>query len=651
MKIQIVSMILMLFSILGFSQSSKDSLLQIFNNGEANAETLNLLAAEHYSTSIDSGKMFAQMALDYARVSENNAQIGEAFYQIGDAAYYSGNIDSCLLYYSKSLEYYLKTDKNNEIAGVYNDIGQVLQLMSYHDSATIYFDLALTYIDKDILPQGYYSILINKGTSFYSLGSYAQAIEVFLKIINDASDILPLESISTVYSNLGLAYKKSSNFEDAIKYYEKSYQIDDSLNLQYEKAIDLANIAGVYFSWKQYNLAQDYFYQSLEIYKSLKNKRGISSIYSNIAGAQRATNQIIAAKENYEKALAIALEINDNYQIASAYHGLGMIAFEEGLYSQSIKLEEKAKEYFQLTNRPFALCNVSLSLARSAMALQNFDKAKQELLQAEEYSTKTASLELKKEVALQYAQYFSLMGENKKSNDYYKSFIQFNDSLFNQKSHRLITEFNIKLNTLKQQRQIEKISLENKISETKISNRNRLIIILIGGLILLLIGSLIILRLYLQKQKSYQLLYEKSISDLKSSKNLTSCQKDIIKAEIKDDVLKGILERLHEKIEIEKVYLQMDLSIHKLAQQMDTNTSYLSKIINDYYQQNFNSFVNKYRILAAQEMMHQKKYRNYTIEAIAHECGFRSKSSFNKAFKQAIGLTPGIYIQKIKEDE
>ena len=651
MKAHAISLFVFLFSIIGYAQSSKDSLLLIFNNGEANAETLNLLAAEHCLTSVDSGKMFAQLALEYAKVSENNRYIGEAYYQLGDAAYYSGNADSCLYYYSKSLEYYLKTDQKTEIAGVYNDFGQVLQLMSYHDSATIYFDLALTYLNKDDLPEGYYSILINKGTSFYSAGSYALANEIFLKVIEEGAEYLPVESLSAVYSNLGLSYKKSSNFEKAIKYYEKAFQIDDSLSLQYDKAIDLANIGGVYYSWKQNEIALEYYNQSLEIYKSLKNKIGIASLYSNIAGTQKANNQIEEAKSNYSKALVIALEINNNYQIASAYHGLGMIAFEEGLYKLSIELEQKARDYFQLTKKPFALCNVSLSLARSAMALNNYTMAEEELLQAEEYASKTASLELKKDVALKYAQYYSLIGENKKSNNYYESFIQYNDSIFNQRSHRLVTEFNIKLNTLKQQRQIEKISLQNEISETKISNRNTLIIVLLGGLVLIVIGSILILRMYRQKQKSYQLLYEKSKDELKSARDMSSCQKDLIKAGISDRVLKELLDRLHEKIEKEKVYLQMDLSIHKLAQQMNTNTSYLSKIINDYYQQNFNSFVNKYRIRAAQEMLHQHKYRHYTIEAIAHECGFRSKSSFNEAFKKVSGLTPGFYIQKINSSQ
>lgn len=651
MKTHSLILVLWLFVIMGFSQTAKDSLLKIYQRGEANAETLNLLAAEHFASHIDSGKMFAELALKYARVSENNHHIGEAFYQLGDAAYYSGDADSCLFFYSKSLEYYLKTELNNEIAGVYNDMGQVLQVMSFHDSATLYFDLALDYLDRNVLPQAYYSILTNKGTSYYAMGSYALANEIYLKVIEEGADIMTHESLSAVYSNLGLSYKKTSNYEAALKYYEKAFQIDDSLNMKFDKAIDLANIGGVYFSWKQYDEAQHYLNQSLDIYQELDNKRGIASIYSNIAGAQKANNQLDEARINYEKALELALEIDDNYQLASAYHGLGMLVFEEEQYEKSIEYETQAKEYFKITQRPFGLCNVSLSLCRSYLALNDFTNAKEELQLADQYAQKTNSLELKKDVALQFANFYSRKGENKKSNEYYKSYIRLNDSLFNQKSHRLVTEFNIKLKTLEQQREMEKISLENEINESRIYNKNRLIILLIIGIVIALIGILVIFRFYRQKQRTYQILYEKSKEEFKAAPKIESCQKDMIKAGIGDDVLKDLLEKLHTKMEEEKVFLNMDLSIHKLAQLMDTNTSYLSKIINDYYHQNFNSFINKYRIRAAQEMMHEKKFRNYTIEALAHECGFRSKSSFNEAFKKISGLTPGYYMQMLLKEE
>lgn len=632
------------------SQTEKDSLLGIYKSGTATSETLNLLAAVHYETSIDSGKFFAQQALEYAKSTDNKAQIGESYYQLGDAAYYSGQTDSVFYFYSKSLEYYHQTDKNNEIAAVYNDIGQVLQMMNYNDSATLYFDLAMDYIEKEVLPEGYYSILINKGTSLYAKGSYALANEAFLRVINLGYYALSAERLAAVYSNLGLSYKRTSNFNQAIFYYQKAFQIDDSLGFQYNKAIDLANIGGVYFTWKQYEEALNYFKRSLEIYESYGKERNISSILSNIAAAQKGLNLLSEAQFNYDRALKLALKINDNYQIASAYHGLGMLAFERSDYQTSIDLEQKAKSFFLLTQRSFGLCNVSLSIARSAVALKKFTLAKEELKEAELYAQSTNSLELKKEVALQKAQYFSAIGESQKSNEYYKQFIRLNDSIFDQNTHRLITEFNIELHSLEQQREMEKISMQNEINESKIANKNVLIIILAVGVFLFILTSSVIFHFYHQKQKSYQLLFDKSQEELKSAQKLDDCKKDMIKADLSNEVLKELLDKLHQKMDEEKVYLQMDLSIHKLAQLMDTNTTYLSKIINEYYKQNFNSYINKYRIRAAQEMMHKETYRKYTIEAIAHECGFKSKSSFNEAFKKISGLTPGYYLQKIDQE-
>jgi tetratricopeptide (TPR) repeat protein len=287
--------------------------LGIYKSGTATSETLNLLAAVHYETSIDSGKFFAQQALEYAKSTDNKAQIGESYYQLGDAAYYSGQTDSVFYFYSKSLEYYHQTDKNNEIAAVYNDIGQVLQMMNYNDSATLYFDLAMDYIEKEVLPEGYYSILINKGTSLYAKGSYALANEAFLRVINLGYYALSAERLAAVYSNLGLSYKRTSNFNQAIFYYQKAFQIDDSLGFQYNKAIDLANIGGVYFTWKQYEEALNYFKRSLEIYESYGKERNISSILSNIAAAQKGLNLLSEAQFNYDRALKLALKLPNSF--------------------------------------------------------------------------------------------------------------------------------------------------------------------------------------------------------------------------------------------------------------------------------------------------------------------------------------------------
>lgn len=649
MKSNLLLFVLLLLSQIPKSFSSElDSLLLICEKGQANAIVYNKLAEGYYEVNIDSGILFAQLALDYAVHADDDAQIGEAYYQIADGYYYSDQIDSTVIYYLKSLEYYLKTNLNNEIAGVYNDIGQMLLLKKENDSSQIYFDFALEYIDRDELPEGYYSIMINKANAIYNAGNYSEATSIFEMILKEGSPYLSEERKAILYGNLGLSYKKTANFDKAIYYYQKGLKLAQSLDDQYSIAIDLSNIAAVYISWKKYNEALDYFQQSYRLYEKYGYSRDITSCLSNIASSYRFLNKNDDAERFYQMALDTALEINHTYYIATAIHGLAQVSYTKGDYEECVTSEIKALKYFKKTGSSYSMTNVLLSLSRSYLALNSFDNTKLHLEKAEILIDRIQSLELKMELASQWAQYYLAIGNHQKSIAYYQKFILINDSIFDQKNHRLVTEFQIKLETLKKQKELETLLLTNELSRQKIEQKNLFIILLTGGLFISLLAGGIVYYFYRQKQKSYQVLFDKNKEFLSTEKQTSSCKKSMIQSGISDELIKKLIEDLYQKMEKEKVFKQQDLSIHKLAGYLNTNTSYLSKIINEHFHQNFSAYLSKYRIIDAQELMHQKKYSQYTIEAIANECGFKSKSSFNEAFKKSTGLTPGYYLQKIK---
>ena len=92
-----------------------------------------------------------------------------------------------------------------------------------------------------------------------------------------------------------------------------------------------------------------------------------------------------------------------------------------------------------------------------------------------------------------------------------------------------------------------------------------------------------------------------------------------------------------------KLYLNPDLSLSQLAADLNISVHYLSQVINEQFNLNFFDFVNGYRVEAFKEKIKDPEYRNYSLLGIAFECGFNSKSAFNRIFKQATGLTPSQY--------
>lgn len=114
-------------------------------------------------------------------------------------------------------------------------------------------------------------------------------------------------------------------------------------------------------------------------------------------------------------------------------------------------------------------------------------------------------------------------------------------------------------------------------------------------------------------------------------------------------------ERKKEKLKItiidlmekEKPYLKSDLTVYQLAKILNTNTNYLSTVINNDFKYSFVSFINSYRINEAKQLLKDKNFEQYTIEAIGEEVGFNSKSAFNRAFKKFTKQTPTQFKENI----
>ena len=86
-----------------------------------------------------------------------------------------------------------------------------------------------------------------------------------------------------------------------------------------------------------------------------------------------------------------------------------------------------------------------------------------------------------------------------------------------------------------------------------------------------------------------------------------------------------------------------------MAKLLNTNTTYVSSIINKRYKMTFISLLNKYRIDMAREKLSSSQYKNYSMEGIANEVGFQSRSSFYTHFKNETGLSPAVYARNCTE--
>jgi AraC-like DNA-binding protein len=115
---------------------------------------------------------------------------------------------------------------------------------------------------------------------------------------------------------------------------------------------------------------------------------------------------------------------------------------------------------------------------------------------------------------------------------------------------------------------------------------------------------------------------------------------------ISDERMEEALAGLQDLMEIEKVYLDPDLTLQKLAKQLRIHYNHLSRIINERFGVSFKNYINRYRIEEAKRRLADSAEKDRNITDIMIDAGFYSKSTFNTAFRKFTGTSPSKYRKK-----
>jgi AraC-like DNA-binding protein len=114
-----------------------------------------------------------------------------------------------------------------------------------------------------------------------------------------------------------------------------------------------------------------------------------------------------------------------------------------------------------------------------------------------------------------------------------------------------------------------------------------------------------------------------------------------------EDNLAGIARRIRHLFEAEKVYTDPQLTLNRLAEQMQTPPYLVSKAVNAVFQKNFSELLIDSRVAEAARRLRAPENDHLSIEGIANDSGFQSLSAFYAAFKKANGVTPAEWRKQI----
>ena len=111
-------------------------------------------------------------------------------------------------------------------------------------------------------------------------------------------------------------------------------------------------------------------------------------------------------------------------------------------------------------------------------------------------------------------------------------------------------------------------------------------------------------------------------------------------------VMDDLKQRILDVVVMQKRFKDKNYSARQLAQDLGTNSRYVSAVVNVRFHMNYTAFINKYRIEEAMSILTDKRYADLSIQEVSDMVGFANRQSFYSSFYKFIGLTPKEYRTK-----
>jgi len=579
------------------NNSQIDSLLNLYHKNERTTRTLLVLGSLFLDSNADSAYFFSRQAYESAKKAKDIKSMAEAVFYSGYAKYNLQRPDSSLVF--------------------------------FYEADSLFGTLKDTF--------GIVKSIEKIGSVYYSQANYTKAAEVFMEELKLGEESSNLEVQASALNNLALIYQSDNDLETALLQYQRAYELFGKLKHTRGEALSLVNIGEVYKMQNKFSEAINIYQAAEKLCIEHQIKEILPYCRTNIGEVLLRLGDFEAAKKHVESAISGFSEQKNNIGLAESYNNLGEIALKTKQFAESVRYFEKSNEFAHQSAYASILKDNYNLLAESFASSGNFERAYQ----------------------------------------YRKRASELQDSLSAFKNAQIINQLKLNYESEKKDRKIE-------LQEITIEKQANRLILLLVIVILATIFTVVIFILNRTKTLAFKKLVKKNLEIIKSEQELKETQKQLnllvsennkhhdltplesaeIVAEVVEleDIVNSPDEHKEERRQIipeaekelflkemerliheQKIFLQKDISINKIAELLQTNSLYTSHLINTHFGMNFNNVINSFRIKEAEKLLISEDYINYSIEGIGQTVGFNSKSSFNNAFKKFTGVTPSFY--------
>lgn len=495
--------------------------------------------------------------------------------------------------YSKLLQEYYK-DGQYELQKIYSDS---LFLISELYGIT---DMSILALNSQAI---YYKNRSNK----------EKAIEIYHKAL-ERCDLIPDSKgpKAMILTNMGNIYTDIGAYEKSVKTMDSLLVLTDTIrSFSKIKAAALVGQSTNYLELKQYEKALRYAERAIKMGEFMKDEEIIGTSLNNISDVYMKLGDYKSALETTEKGFLLA-----SMQVSTKKRGWLLI--NNGIANYHLKN-----------------LDASLQSLKEALILAEDKKIYEIAMYSYEYLAKV----------------YEEKGNFKASYKAQKEYSRLRDLIQGDDKKATIADL---------QQGISKNEDTLDITKGKLASatKNRKQLVWSGSLVLLILVGVIFF--YIKKKKHIELekkdlqeqyvilkqLIENQATSPSSDINNTTSKKEeepYKNSSLTKSDREKYKTRILDLMNKEKPFLDPDLRLAELASKLDISTSHFSEVLHYCFKENFYNFINFYRVLESQDLMKKLSYKEAKIIAIAFDAGFKSKTTFNRVFKNHTGQTPSEY--------
>jgi AraC-like DNA-binding protein len=403
-----------------------------------------------------------------------------------------------------------------------------------------------------------------------------------------------------------------------------------------------ANIGNIYYNFKEYGHAKRYYSKALEL---STDSLGSMVLYNNIGDAENENGELDSALYHIGKSLQMSRKLDSTY-LHLSLNTTASIYRKRGLYDSAFHYLHSALDYSRRNRKVEFEAENLADLGELFFEVGKIDSAIAYIDSSNGIAHENKYYNILLDNYLTLSRMEELQERYPNALDWRKRHSTLNDSLSG--AGQLLDLADLRrIDEMSQtNRRLEELGVEQQVKE-RIINYQR--IVLMAACVVLVLLAAMLLIVFFQKRrlnKTYKVLFDKNIEIISLQESSPEKHPKPARDNDKDDEL---LDRILAVMEDMTVISDAKFSINMLSSLVQANHTYVSQVINNTLHKNFRSFLNEYRIRAAQRLLSEPDAAKYTIESVSTLVGYRSRSTFHAAFQEITGVSPGFYLKSIQE--